>query len=68
MIATVAGATNADGASLIAIPLAGAATTNDARAITPDGLWVVGVGDAPGDSGNPTHGFLYDVAGGTAIM
>ena len=42
--------------TLAAVPTLSGDATNEARAITPDGLWVAGI--------SGTRGFLYDVAGG----
>jgi hypothetical protein len=55
-----AGATNAFGFGLITIPTILTDTSNEGRAITPDGRYVVGV------SGASAHGFLYNVASGTS--
>lgn len=50
----------ADG-SLVAIPLLGTGTNNEARAITPDGVFVVGALET-------TNGFLYNVTNGYVVQ
>ncbi len=51
--ATLVVTTNAPGEPLTSIPTLSGDTTNDARAITPDGRWVAGV--------SGSRGFLYDL-------
>ena len=54
--AQAGGASHCGAVTLTSIPTLSGDTTNDARAITPDGLWVAGVSGA--------RGFLYDVTSG----
>jgi len=62
-VATALAATSSFADSLVTIPLAswGADTSNEGRAITPDGKYVVGV------SGS-ANGFFYNVANNTVIQ
>jgi len=61
--AIAAGAANAfGGGSLIAIPPIGGDTGNEARAITPDGVYVVGISSPSG------AGFLYNLTNGYLVL
>ena len=62
-VVTALAATSSFADSLVTIPLAswGADTSNEGRAITPDGKYVVGV------SGS-ANGFFYNVANNTVIQ
>lgn len=61
LAAITAGSSNASADSLLIIPTLGADTVNEGRAITPDGLYVVGNSGPAG-----THGFFYNIGTATA--
>jgi hypothetical protein len=60
-LAITMGAATALADSLSIIPTLGTDTVNEGRAITPDGLYVVGISGPAG-----THGFFYSIGSGLA--
>jgi hypothetical protein len=53
------------GVTLTAIPTIGSDVSNEARAVTPDGRYVVGFSGPGSISGDTGSGFVYDVVTGT---